>query len=104
MKLWGLVAEVNDKDLVVSLPGGLRGLVHASDAYDPIFSDKNEVCIKFFLLRYPFHMPRPLMIHFLVMVQCYFPLLLTVSKLYSSLSSLGRLEKVSFLVHFGLGS
>ncbi|KAK7278792.1 hypothetical protein RJT34_23828 [Clitoria ternatea] len=43
MKLWGIVAEVNDKDLVVSLPGGLRGLVHASDAVDPIFDDKNEV-------------------------------------------------------------
>lgn len=44
MKLWGVVAEVNDKDLVVSLPGGLRGLVHASDALDPIFDDKTEVC------------------------------------------------------------
>ncbi|KAL5124082.1 rRNA biogenesis protein RRP5 [Glycine soja] len=43
MKLWGVVAEVNEKDLVVSLPGGLRGLVHASDAVDPIFDDKIEV-------------------------------------------------------------
>ncbi|CAJ1967373.1 unnamed protein product [Sphenostylis stenocarpa] len=43
MKLWGVVAEVNEKDLVVSLPGGLRGLVHASDALDPIFDDKIEV-------------------------------------------------------------
>ncbi|XP_020233818.1 rRNA biogenesis protein RRP5 [Cajanus cajan] len=43
MKLWGVVAEVNEKDLVVSLPGGLRGLVHASDALDPIFDDKVEV-------------------------------------------------------------
>lgn len=46
MKLWGVVAEVNEKDLVVSLPGGLRGLVHASDAVDPIFDDKIEVCNK----------------------------------------------------------
>ncbi|CAL0321523.1 unnamed protein product [Lupinus luteus] len=43
MKLWGVVVEVNAKDLVVSLPGGLRGLVHASDAVDPIFDDKIEV-------------------------------------------------------------
>ncbi|KAI4332058.1 hypothetical protein L6164_016997 [Bauhinia variegata] len=43
MKLWGLVAEVNEKDLVVSLPGGLRGLVHASDAIDPIFNNEIEV-------------------------------------------------------------
>ncbi|XP_014514109.1 rRNA biogenesis protein RRP5 [Vigna radiata var. radiata] len=43
MKLWGVVAEVNEKDLVVSLPGGLRGLVHASDAVDPIFDDEIEV-------------------------------------------------------------
>ncbi|RDY08514.1 rRNA biogenesis protein RRP5, partial [Mucuna pruriens] len=43
MKLWGVVAEVNEKDLVVSLPGGLRGLVHASDAVDPVFDDKIEV-------------------------------------------------------------
>lgn len=48
MKLWGVVAEVNDKDLVVSLPGGLRGLVHASDALDPIFDDKTEVCYQLF--------------------------------------------------------
>ena len=48
MKLWGVVAEVNEKDLVVSLPGGLRGLVHASDAVDPIFDDKIEVCNKYF--------------------------------------------------------
>ncbi|OIV89511.1 hypothetical protein TanjilG_20430 [Lupinus angustifolius] len=43
MKLWGVVVEVNAKDLVVSLPGGFRGLVHASDAVDPIFDDKIEV-------------------------------------------------------------
>ncbi|KAL6563943.1 hypothetical protein OROHE_005183 [Orobanche hederae] len=36
MKLWGVIAEVNKKDIVVSLPGGLRGLVRACDAFDPI--------------------------------------------------------------------
>ncbi|PHT82486.1 hypothetical protein T459_15501 [Capsicum annuum] len=35
MKLWGVVSEVNDKDIVVSLPGGLRGLVRASEAVPP---------------------------------------------------------------------
>jgi rRNA biogenesis protein RRP5 len=49
MKLWGVVAEVNNKDLVVSLPGGLRGIVHASDVFDPIFNDKTEVCNMLFL-------------------------------------------------------
>lgn len=48
MKVWGAVAEVNEKDLVVSLPGGLRGLVHASDAVDPIFDNEAEVCNKLF--------------------------------------------------------
>lgn len=36
MKLWGVVAEVDKRDIVVSLPGGLRGLVRASDAFDPV--------------------------------------------------------------------
>lgn len=40
MKLWGVIAEVNEKDIIVSLPGGLRGLVRASDAFDPISSDE----------------------------------------------------------------
>lgn len=34
MKLWGVVVEVNQKDLVVGLPGGLRGFVRAEDASD----------------------------------------------------------------------
>lgn len=34
MKLWGVVTEVNQKDIVISLPGGLRGLVRASEASD----------------------------------------------------------------------
>ncbi|KAG5552270.1 hypothetical protein RHGRI_010375 [Rhododendron griersonianum] len=38
MKLWGVISEVNEKDIVISLPGGLRGLVRASEAFDP-FSD-----------------------------------------------------------------
>lgn len=47
MKLWGVIAEVNEKDIVVSLPGGLRGLVRAGDAFDPIPGD--EVKGVFFL-------------------------------------------------------
>ncbi|KAL4342371.1 hypothetical protein GQ457_08G016920 [Hibiscus cannabinus] len=42
MKLWGVVAEVNVKDLVISLPGGLRGLVRASDALDSALSNEVE--------------------------------------------------------------
>ncbi|XP_019053357.1 PREDICTED: rRNA biogenesis protein RRP5 isoform X2 [Nelumbo nucifera] len=34
IKLWGVIAEVNQKDLVVSLPGGLRGLVRVNEASD----------------------------------------------------------------------
>ncbi|GMP80975.1 hypothetical protein CsSME_00035856 [Camellia sinensis var. sinensis] len=34
MKLWGVIAEVNEKDIVISLPGGLRGLVRASEAFE----------------------------------------------------------------------
>ncbi|KAK3020344.1 hypothetical protein RJ639_045328 [Escallonia herrerae] len=39
MKLWGVIAEVNEKDIVVSLPGGIRGLVRASEAVDQFTSD-----------------------------------------------------------------
>ncbi|PON46626.1 Polyribonucleotide nucleotidyltransferase [Parasponia andersonii] len=42
MKLWGVIAEVNERDLVISLPGGLRGLVRASDALDPILDTEIE--------------------------------------------------------------
>ncbi|CAL1370812.1 unnamed protein product [Linum trigynum] len=42
MKLWGVVAEVNEKDLVISLPGGLRGLVRNNDALDSILDDEFE--------------------------------------------------------------
>ncbi|KAG2317978.1 hypothetical protein Bca4012_069048 [Brassica carinata] len=34
MKLLGVVTEVNQKDIVISLPGGMRGLVRASEALD----------------------------------------------------------------------
>lgn len=34
MKLWGVIAEVNSRDLVISLPGGLRGIVTADEASD----------------------------------------------------------------------
>ncbi|KAL3625500.1 hypothetical protein CASFOL_030954 [Castilleja foliolosa] len=43
MKLWGVIAEMNEKDIVVGLPGGLRGLVRASDAFDPILVDGVKV-------------------------------------------------------------
>jgi ribosomal protein S1/tetratricopeptide (TPR) repeat protein len=36
MKLWGVIAEVNSKDLVISLPGGLRGIVTAYEASDSL--------------------------------------------------------------------
>ncbi|EPS59007.1 hypothetical protein M569_15804, partial [Genlisea aurea] len=39
MKLWGMIAELNEKDIIVSLPGGLRGLVRACDAVDPQIED-----------------------------------------------------------------
>ncbi|XVF75995.1 hypothetical protein PTKIN_Ptkin13bG0232000 [Pterospermum kingtungense] len=42
MKIWGVVAEVNEKDLVISLPGGLRGLVRAADALDSVLSNEVE--------------------------------------------------------------
>ncbi|XP_042394409.1 rRNA biogenesis protein RRP5-like [Zingiber officinale] len=34
MKLWGIVVEVNKKDLAISLPGGLRGFVRAEQTTD----------------------------------------------------------------------
>jgi rRNA biogenesis protein RRP5 len=34
MKLWGVVIEVNHKDVVVSLPGGMRGFVRLVDVCD----------------------------------------------------------------------
>ena len=43
MKLWGVIAEVNDKDLAVSLPGGLRGLVRANEAVESALLDDAKV-------------------------------------------------------------
>lgn len=51
MKLWGVVAEVNEKDLGISLPGGLRGLVRASEAFDPLFSNEIKDAEGIFLPR-----------------------------------------------------
>ncbi|KAF6168945.1 hypothetical protein GIB67_038442 [Kingdonia uniflora] len=42
MKLWGVISEVNEKDLVVSLPGGLRGLVRKDEASDLISENRNK--------------------------------------------------------------
>ncbi|XP_073045795.1 rRNA biogenesis protein RRP5 [Primulina eburnea] len=42
MKLWGVIAEVNEKDIVVSLPGGLRGIVRSCEAFDPILGGEVE--------------------------------------------------------------
>lgn len=50
MKLWGVISEVNEKDIVISLPGGLRGLVRASEAFDPFSDNKMKVVIYFFKL------------------------------------------------------
>ncbi|KAI0529621.1 hypothetical protein KFK09_002175 [Dendrobium nobile] len=43
MKLWGVITEVNLKDLVISLPGGLRGFVHAEDASDVLAENGDKV-------------------------------------------------------------
>lgn len=36
----GVISEVNSKDLVVSLPGGLRGYVRAEEASDLLTENK----------------------------------------------------------------
>ncbi|PKA45582.1 30S ribosomal protein S1, chloroplastic [Apostasia shenzhenica] len=43
MKIWGVIVEINAKDLVISLPGGPRGFVRAEDACDVAIDDQNEV-------------------------------------------------------------
>ena len=43
MKLWGVITEVNSKDLVVSLPGGLRGFVRSEEAADIVLNNKSQV-------------------------------------------------------------
>ncbi|KAG0474022.1 hypothetical protein HPP92_015879, partial [Vanilla planifolia] len=42
MKLWGVIIELNPKDVVISLPGGLRGFVHAEDASD-MYADGQDM-------------------------------------------------------------
>ncbi|KAL9264679.1 rRNA biogenesis protein RRP5-like protein [Drosera capensis] len=42
MKLWGIIVEVNEKDIVISLPGGLRGLVRADEAVDAVVDMNDE--------------------------------------------------------------
>ena len=42
MKIWGAVAEINKKDMVISLPGGLRGFVLAEDASEVFESTKGQ--------------------------------------------------------------
>ncbi|XP_010934562.1 rRNA biogenesis protein RRP5 isoform X2 [Elaeis guineensis] len=42
MKLWGVIIEVNTKDLVIGLPGGLRGYVRAEEVSDIIIDDGNK--------------------------------------------------------------
>lgn len=41
--MWGVISEVNEKDLLVSLPGGLRGLVRASEASDLLAANEIKV-------------------------------------------------------------
>lgn len=43
MKVWGTIVEVNRKDLVVSLPGGLRGFVQAEEVADMLTACGNKV-------------------------------------------------------------
>lgn len=43
MKLWGVITEVNSKDLVVSLPGGLRGFVRSEEVADIVLNNGSQV-------------------------------------------------------------
>lgn len=49
MKLWGVIIEVNQKDLVISLPGGLRGFVRIEDVSDAVLDNADKVDMLFFL-------------------------------------------------------
>lgn len=49
MKLWGVVIEVNQKDIVLSLPGGMRGFVRSEDVCDIALQEshkdsENNIC------------------------------------------------------------
>ncbi|KAJ0982713.1 hypothetical protein J5N97_010968 [Dioscorea zingiberensis] len=46
MKLWGVITEVNSKDLVVSLPGGLRGYVRSEDVADVVLNNGSQIMIE----------------------------------------------------------
>lgn len=43
MKLCGVIAEINEEDLVGSLPRGLYGLVCSVDALAPVLDTEMEV-------------------------------------------------------------
>nr|BAC79783.2 putative pre-rRNA processing protein RRP5 [Oryza sativa Japonica Group]BAD31015.1 putative pre-rRNA processing protein RRP5 [Oryza sativa Japonica Group] len=43
MKLWGVVIEVNQKDIVVSLPGGMRGFVRSEEVHDITSQETRKV-------------------------------------------------------------
>jgi len=47
MKLWGVVIEVNQKDIVLSLPGGIRGFVRSEDVCDIALQENRKVDIFF---------------------------------------------------------
>lgn len=47
MKLWGVVIEVNQKDIVLSLPGGMRGFVRSEDVCDIALQENRKVGISF---------------------------------------------------------
>ncbi|XP_020258376.1 rRNA biogenesis protein RRP5 [Asparagus officinalis] len=42
MKLWGVIVEVNQKDLVIGLPGGLRGFVRTEDVSDIVLDNVDK--------------------------------------------------------------
>ena len=43
MKLWGVVIEVNQKDIIVSLPGGMRGFVLTEEVSDIALNGNTKV-------------------------------------------------------------
>ena len=45
MKLWGVVIEVNQKDIIVSLPGGMRGFVRTEEVSDIALHGNSKVLI-----------------------------------------------------------
>jgi hypothetical protein len=43
MKLWGVVIEVNQKDIIVGLPGGMRGFVRTEEVSDIALHGNSKV-------------------------------------------------------------